>query len=372
LQSRVFERSLGARLPKDEERRDFDRNFFLYEEIEMKIRSVAAAIALAFVAGSAAAADLASVASPPPPPPPPPPPLWTGFYGGLNAGYSWGASTDVEVATGQIYDFFAVNPLGLLPDPSSALSALAATGRANVRREGFIGGGQIGYNYQFYNRFVLGLEADIQGADIRGNGSFLGSHAWNAFAAPIIGPLGLFLDRSAVSGAAVSARTDWLGTVRGRLGYAATPTLLVYATGGLAYGGAQARIFQSQFVDNTLSLILAGAPVASLNAPFASLGGFAHYNETRVGWTVGGGLEWLFSPNFSVKAEYLYYDLGTASIPSSPLASVGSPGVFVGPLPFFGTINQSVTRVKFDGHIARVGINYHLNFAPPEPVLAKY
>jgi outer membrane immunogenic protein len=365
----------------------------------------AVALALALSAGSALGADLPSIKGPPPPPPPPPP-LWTGFYAGLNAGYGWGATTNVGVGTAQLSDGFGSNtlntifgtavppgfPFGVGPlfntilDPNAGASALAASGIANVQDSGFIGGGQIGYNYQWGASWVVGIEADIQGAGIRGQNGFAGGNAWNAFNQNITFPglpavltpiLNAQLNRSAAAFTDITKHTDWLGTVRGRLGWLATPTLLVFGTGGLAYGGVEARVFQNQTINNTASLTLfpnAPNPAArtlALSLPFsgASVG---RIQDTRVGWTAGGGLEWLFAPNWSVKTEALYYDLGHVTFANSPLMATGAtlliPGVA---FPFLGTINQSVTRVRFDGVIARVGVNYHFNWGAA-PVVASY
>ena len=99
-----------------------------------------------------------------------------------------------------------------------------------------------------------------------------------------------------------SSRVNWYGTVRGRLGFLFTPTLLVYGTGGLAYGGVNTTVNH-----NTL---MVSFPLTSQGlAP-----GSASFSDTRVGWTAGGGLEWMFMPNWSAKVEYLYTDLGTTSL----------------------------------------------------------
>ncbi|WP_159731042.1 outer membrane protein [Methylosinus sp. Ce-a6] len=335
----------------------------------MKKLFSATAIALALSAGAALAADLPAIKAPPPPPLPPPP-LWTGFYAGLNAGYSWGATNTIDVATVNVFDSFG--PAGFLApiviDPRAGSAALAASGTANAQRNGFIGGGQVGYNYQFGNSFLVGLEVDLQGAGIRSENSFIGASSWNAFD---IGPGLIRFDRAAASATTVTSRTDWLGTVRGRLGYIWGQSFLLYATGGLAYGGTQATTQQSLFLNNTLSIL---PPLLSISVPFGSIGGFARYNESRIGWTVGGGLEWLFAPNLSLKAEYLYYDLGTARYLNGPLAAVGPQISVLGfTTPLLTSVNQGVTRVKFDGHVARIGINYHFFTAPPPaPVVARY
>lgn len=345
----------------------------------MKKLFSASAIALALSAGAALAADLPAVKAPLLPPPPPPP-LWTGFYVGLNAGYSFGSTNNADVTTTTLYDTFGTTSGTVVSlDPSFIASGLAASGTANVNRSGFIGGGQIGYNYQFRNNFVVGLEADLQGAGIRGEAGFIGGAAWSVVPTvnPLLNPLGVTsISRLAAGSTTVTARTDWLGTVRGRLGYLWNPSLLLYVTGGLAYGGAQATTHQTYGGLTTAagaSLVTPFTPF-TITAPYASLGGVRRYDDTRIGWTVGAGLEWLFSPNLSFKVEYLYYDLGTARYLNGPIAAVGPistvpAGVVTG---LASSINQGITRVKFDGHIARVGINYHFVSAPPVPVVARY
>ena len=334
----------------------------------MKTFFSATAIALALSAGAALAADLPALKAPLPPPLPPPP-MWTGFYLGLNAGYSFGASNQVDVTTANVYD--SLGPNGFLAplviDPNAGGAALGLSGTANGQRNGFIGGGQIGYNYQFGNSFLVGLEADLQGAGIRSDNSFVSGSSWNAFD---IGPGIIRLDRSAAGATTVTSRTDWLGTVRGRLGFIWGQSVLLYATGGLAYGGTQATTYQSFAMNNTLSIL---PPLVSVNVPYGSIGGFTRYDQSRIGWTVGGGIEWLFSPNLSFKAEYLYYDLGTARYLNSPIAATG-PSVSVLGItsPALASLNQGTTRIKFDGHIARVGINYHFVSAPVVPVIARY
>ena len=114
------------------------------------------------LAGTALAADL-----PPPPPPPPPPPLWTGFYIGANIGGTWGNSNTINTVTANLDP---LNGLGL-EAISNAASAGLATFNIAPQTVAFIGGGQIGYNYQFANSWVAGLEADIQGVSRNGNTS---------------------------------------------------------------------------------------------------------------------------------------------------------------------------------------------------------
>ena len=119
--------------------------------------------ALTVLTGSALAADLPSYKAPPPPPPPPPP-LWTGFYVGLNAGGTWSQSNSVYTSSFPVAGV-GDNPANTATSAYLASSmALGASGIVSTGNNGgFIGGGQIGYNWQFYNSFVAGVEADIQG-----------------------------------------------------------------------------------------------------------------------------------------------------------------------------------------------------------------
>jgi outer membrane immunogenic protein len=343
--------------------------------------SSAIALALALSAGTALAADLPSRKGPPPAFALPPP-LWTGFYAGLNAGYGWGTDSNVNVATTQTYDFF-----GARFDRGALLSAASASGTTAVKDNGFIGGGQLGYNYQWANSFVIGVEADIQGADIGGENSFAGANGWNAsnqnfllyrkaygYCHPVaVGVLNRQLNRSATTFTDITKRTDWLGTVRGRLGWLATPTMLVFGTAGLAYGGVEARVQQYQTINNTRSTQLnpPAGPAVAFSLPTSAFG-LSHYSDTRVGWTAGGGFEWMFMPNWSVKAEGVYYDLGSAAVANAPLVSVGPTlATTRAAASLFGTINQGATQVRYDGVIARAGLNYHFNWSPV-PVVARY
>ena len=147
---------------------------------------------------------------------PPPIASWTGFYVGLNAGGTFGGSDNIHVSTGVFG-----------PGVDAAALGVVGSGVGNSNYGGFIGGGQIGYNYQFSPAIVAGLEADFQGlAGGGGTSSFsLASHG-------VLNPTHIF------GGTASASQTlDYLGTVRGRVGYLFTPSFLVYATGGLAYGG---------------------------------------------------------------------------------------------------------------------------------------
>ena len=195
----------------------------------MKKYLLASVAALGLVAaGAASAADLPSRKGPVVAPVYAPVPVftWTGFYVGANAGYGWGN----------------VN----------------ANGFANVGDlDGFVGGGQVGYNYQM-GQFVVGLEADLQAADLSSGNN-----------------LGL-----------VRVKTDYFGTVRARVGVA-FDRFMPYITGGWAYGNVKTSI-----------------PALAFSSDRSHTGGYA----------VGAGLEYAITNNLIAGVEYLYVDLGEKSI----------------------------------------------------------
>jgi outer membrane immunogenic protein len=178
---------------------------------------------------------------------------WSGLYVGLNGGGSWGISR---------FNF-------------------AVPGTAGVGTTGGLFGGTAGANYQI-GHLVLGLEGDFDWADVSGSG------------------------HCSVAGFTCSSRNDWLGTARGRIGYA-FDRFMPYVTGGAAFGDLKAT-----------------APA------WASIG------SEQTGWTVGGGIEYALSNKWTIKLEYLHVD--------------------------FGNINWPPVRVHFDEDTVRAGINYKFNW----------
>jgi outer membrane immunogenic protein len=286
----------------------------------MKRLTAISTIALAMGMGSALAADLPSRKAPPVYVPPPPPLIWTGFYGGLNIGGGWNANNPNNEGSAYFDPNYAFGGSGVLP--SGALSPnlffLPNSNNQNGTAGGVIGGAQVGYNFQFNPSIVVGVEADFQGSSISGNGP----GNYNFYPSPFINPATGALNNILVPVAAINTSNlglNWIGTVRGRAGWLFTPSLLVYGTAGFAYGGVQAW----------------------------------GYNDTRTGWTAGGGLEWMFAPRWSAKIEYLYADLSSGG-------TTGGWGWNWG-YNFHPEIN-----------IVRAGVNYHFNWSEPAPVLAKY
>ena len=246
-------------------------------------------VAATALAGSAYAADLPSRRAPPPAYIPPVPIFtWTGFYIGANAGGAFRTNNNLynnALFFGGAAPVFGFN-----------------NGSNNGR---FIGGGQAGVNYQV-GQFVFGVEGDGQ-ALVGGRPTFPGG----------------------VGGGS----TSFLGTVRGRGGLA-FDRLLVYGTGGVAFG-------------NSNLPTTAVATVAGIPGFFTTANG----NNMRVGYAVGAGLEYAFAPNWSVKAEYLFTDLGR-----------NNRAYLLGTGPGFTVTGRE------QNHIVRAGINYHFNwFGGPRP-----
>lgn len=302
----------------------------------MKASPLAVALALTALAGSAIAADLPSVKAPPPPVF-----SWSGFYIGANVGYTWGAKNAIGSFAVPFFD----------NDPFfGAASAAGATVGVAPDFNGAIGGGQIGYNYQFRDRFVAGIEADIQGASVQGTIS-------GARFAPVVNQPGF----SVTTVTQASRNLDYLGTIRGRLGYAVYPTVLVYATGGLAYGGVSQTVSTSHFGN------WAGDPFFPASSDAFGFS-WSRFSDTRVGWTVGGGLEWGFRSNWSAKLEYLYYDLGR--VRSEGLVAFDTNSLSAPVIGGAGLVSVE-SQTRFNGHLVRAGLNYRLDFYKP-PIVAKY
>jgi outer membrane immunogenic protein len=236
---------------------------------------------------------------------------WSGFYGGVNVGYGWG-NNDMSFA-----DATPGFPGG---------SGFPATPQSiGNRSSGVIGGGQIGYNWQM-GSLVTGLEADIQGTGIRGMTQ-----------APAA--VDFTLGPGEIANATSERQLAWFGTVRGRLGVAVTPNLLLFGTGGLAYGSVRDS---GNAIDNK-SVFLGQEGVLSLPASI---------QQTKVGWSAGAGAEWMFAHNWSAKVEYLHVDLGTSS--------AAGDSVFTG-FRFFGETNTVAYQWHNTFDVVRAGVNYHFN-----------
>jgi outer membrane immunogenic protein len=286
---------------------------------------VSAGIGLLALTGAAAAADLPTKAPVYKAPPVIVDPwTWTGVYVGINAGYSWGRS-DTHV------DYFnSVTGLPIVP-PAGSITDV------KFNLNGGIAGAQIGGNWQ-NGIWVIGGEADIQWSGQKGSALF-NCAAVAVLAGPCL-PGFTFLPPG-LGGAtlALDQKLQWFGTVRARLGVTPAPTVLLYVTGGLAYGE-----IETSGVLNTTTIAL--VPVSTA---------FSQSN-TKAGWTVGGGIEGRLSGNWTGKIEYLYMDLGTVS------GTVIPPGGGA-----LGLVAANWSS-RITDNIVRVGLNY--KFTPY--VVAKY
>jgi outer membrane immunogenic protein len=240
-------------------------------------------------AGSASAADLGMPVKAPPPPPPPF--SWTGFYLGVNIGGGWTNSSGSATV---------ITPAG------TAFAISGSTGTLS----GVVGGGQIGYNWQF-NQFVLGVEWDIDGS---------GERVTSNGGCTVVAIAGCTFNGS--------AGVNWFSTLRGRAGWAADRWLF-YVTGGGAWQNVGAN--------------------GSITTPGGTFGIFST-STTRSGYSVGAGIEYAMWDHFVLGAEYLY--LNTGSWNNSFV--VGPLGVALG-VPAGSVITTSVNN---NNSIFRARLSY--------------
>jgi outer membrane immunogenic protein len=254
-----------------------------------------ASVGAAALAGPAWAAEL------PPPPPPPPIFTWTGVYVGAQLGAAWNTGN---------YSFAGVDPAtGVVID-----SSLGGTAT------GVIGGAHVGYQYQI-NQWVFGLEGSVDATTL--DKTVMGSFPGFLFPGATL--------------ASIETRDNVQGSIRGRLGIA-FDRLLIYATGGVAFGGFSTDM---TIADPTLSIFVTNS-----------------FSNTRVGWTAGGGIEYALLPNWWVFVEYRYTDFGTLS---TGLSAVTLPaGLF-----FDASRRLQQNQVE-------AGFSYRFELLPPPPVVAKY
>ncbi len=282
---------------------------------------ILSAVSLAALTASAFAADLPTRKEPLLPPPPSF--TWTGLYGGVNVGYGFGAG---GADTGALNGVASAAGGNLAAVAASA--PIASSWNNSITPSGVLGGGQVGYNYQYNPYVVVGVETDIQAADMNGSSRYPGFGTGATYVT-------------------TTKNIDWFGTARGRIGLTMPgySNFLVYGTGGFAYGQ----------VDNNVGIsYLTAAGGAS---------GTSSYYQTKTGWTAGGGVEWSPQsfPTWSAKVEYLYTDLGATNqnIYSLFSAPAGT---------FFGASHQSPTQFN----TVRVGLNWHFNPFVGAPIVAKY
>lgn len=270
-------------------------------------KTLATALLIAGTTASAYAADLPSRTAPVYAPAPLPFFTWTGGYFGVNAGYAFNNDSRFQTSNGTSNELLG----GAVIGGNRPISAKTSS-------DGFTGGGQIGYNYQFGagSGIVVGVEADAMYTDIdRTNNVLVG----NSFTR-------------------LHSDMDFLGTVRGRVGYA-FDRFMVYGTGGFAYGD----------VTNKARFFIPGT---------ASTAYFGSQSAIQTGYAYGGGIEYALptdsffnffrSSAVTIKAEYLHYDLGDRTLRSN-VTNVGTANGYAG---------AYTTRVSTEGDLARIGLNY--------------
>lgn len=228
---------------------------------------------------------------------------WSGFYAGGNIGYGWGTAESNITLTVPTF------PVGPVP----------ATIPDSVDPQGLIGGVQIGSNWQFSAPWVVGLEADWQGSGQKAAGSLPPQ--------PSTSLLGVGTIQTNYN-----ANIEWFGTVRGRIGYA-LDRVLIYATGGLAYG--EVKIVGNATDSGTV-----------LRFPYSETASFSG-STVNAGWTLGGGIEGVLVGNWTWKAEYLYLDLGSLDTSATATGINGAEPVS--------------THTHFTDNVVRAGLNYHFN-----------
>jgi outer membrane immunogenic protein len=221
---------------------------------------------------------------------------WTGIYGGFHAGYGFGeVDARLQREGGVVAGFSAA---GIIPN------------RMSIERDGLILGAQVGYNMQF-NSFVAGIEADIAYSGVSGSTT-----------RPFTDPRGPGFFSNA---ARLKSDLDYLGTVRGRFGFA-IDRALIYGTAGLAYGETTVR-----------------GSLTSTDAPPTFAAATGRERGTNVGFAAGAGVEYAILNNFTIRGEYLYYNLGKQTV---AVAQSATPG------------NFADYRIESDGHLARLGVNF--------------
>jgi outer membrane immunogenic protein len=251
---------------------------------------------------------------------------WAGLYAGANAGATWSGS-DVRAAATCGSTPVPQLPIGYFCDSQNVTqgpnaSAAGAGGSGSASSSGFTGGIQAGYNWQSGN-FVLGGEVDFGAFSLAQSRAGSGALPVTGFN---IAPGTSYTLRS-------KADSDWLLTLRGRMGLVSGPAL-VYITAGLAMSQIETT---HSYADNNTT-------------PAAPGSGFGSASAMRTGWIAGGGVEWALNSNWTLKGEYLYADFGSAKVNWL----ISAPSIGGG----LTNSNAMSTSTDLSAHLARAGVNY--------------
>jgi outer membrane immunogenic protein len=267
---------------------------------------------LLMTAGLAQAADMPLKA--PPLPPPAPVFSWTGLYVGADIGGAWGRSTTSSPLANNPGCFVTILPC-YLPSLVADINNQSAQRQSS---SSVLGDFETGYNLQL-GYFVVGGETDIGFYRLRGNS--LARAPFTGYPVPAGGTAPSYYN---------DVNSNWLFTARGRLGFAPIANLLVYGTGGVALTNLR---HEAQFNEGIF--------------PGTSLGTEASISSgTVTGAAYGGGLEWAWTNNWLVKAEYLHVDFGSVAGAPSPVVAVAGS---------FFTHSASL-----NADILRFGVDYKL------------
>jgi len=253
---------------------------------------------------------------------------WTGWYAGLNVGMGWAG--DRVHTTGSNSHFCPPGSCGHAQDAAQA-SIQGVTGAFNVSNQALLGG-QLGYNWPLADRWIIGVQADLQFP--AGNNSH---HTHNS-----VDAVSGFAGHSVATAMTVTKKIDYLGTLSGRLGYLVTPTIAVVGTAGLGYG----HIKSTTNINQNFIGYFGGVADHWTSSSSAS--------KMLGGWTAGGSVEWQFAPKWVMSFGYLYYNLGKVTHNGQLIVptTVGSP-----PDPYY-FINDVETTTRYNGNIVRLALNY--------------
>jgi outer membrane immunogenic protein len=329
------------------------------------------------LAGPALGADLPVKAAPPPLVAPAF--TWTGCYIGGNVGGAAGQK-EWDNFTGSFFN-------GLFGGPSIVVTTIVSTvietivsgsvatltikapvvGETHLNQitsisddtHGFLAGGQVGCDYQFTPRLVIGISGDGEWANIRGTDDVTfttaGFKVRNPFA---VEPARLTVPGFLVPGmfASANTKTNWLAAVTARLGYVPWDRWLVYWKGGAAWAGDKYSLSGFQCLD----ILVAASPTCNAPSTFDFRG-----KETRFGWTTGVGVEYAFWNGWSARLEYDFYDFGTKHVTFTGCCLLGAFGE--------GHLGAGDASINQRINVAKFGINYRFGWGKyPAPVVARY
>jgi outer membrane immunogenic protein len=258
---------------------------------------------------------------------------WTGFYFGAHVGGAWndynfGETSATYFAGDEFETFFSV------PSGGSGILSFTSPGQDGGSNDSMIGGGQLGYQYQF-GHFVVGVEGDFSSMSNSSDRVKFTEEESELF----------FFDGVSVQSTLAttrSAQTEWAGSARLKLGYA-MGRLLLYATGGVSFLDAKAFAVD----DTTTNFFVSNGPIVVPGSTLLT-SSFHHFRtheeEVLTGWTAGGGAEWAMTHMVTIGLEYRHNDWGDQN--------------------FFGhnrfPLSTSSTNVDFSGDQLTLRVNFLL------------